>query len=769
MILAASDLSGFYRSRDRGATWDAIGAAQGLKTTHASGIGFHPTNPNIILLGVEEGIYRSTNRGDWVTQVLDNGYITDIKLSPANPDIGYAAYHAGWDAADGQVYKTTNGGQDWSRVSQDLPNGLRILKLILDPNDANVLYLLSGEGRFASGPAVAFRSTDGGETWAQMAVGMGNVMDVAVSPDVANRVWLSTYDSNPDGPGYLFRSDDGGTTWVQLAHRGGRIWLTRGWAQRIRLIDPFHQFPWDERNGVWESNDGGVSWTQVSQVEDWDAGWSRAYWGYTTDIRALGDDLSDPDWLHWATSQFIFATDNGGQMFFNQFSDEVSTDHWQSHGVDNVVMFEMSVSESEPQHIYLGYFDLGCWHSSNAGESWENCNDVTASGDWEGDGGNVTALVVDPARNGVVWMAQAPSVDEPGHLLRSNDYAVSWTESSGLPAASLTGLSLARTSPTTSRILFVTANGDVYRSVDGGLTWSKVFACNGCRFTAVDRFDGEIVYAGGEAGLWRSIQGGDDGTWTEVGLAEMRGDVSGQVWEWGWEGVFAITPDPHVGGRVYVAAYGEGKGLYRSDDAGGSWSKLWDDDFLRDVAVSPADPNILFAASSSAFDSGGYEPDSHGVLLSTNGGSTWTTQNAGMAWPFAITLAFDPANANHLWVGSPGTGFQHRMFGFETASYLPFLTISQLNASDVRLSWPHDPVYTHYEVFRDIFPYFQPTGPPLATVSTFPWQFDDSLGLGDPEENHYYLVKGVSLVGDTQSNQVGEFDFLLTPGSAHRQ
>ena len=673
MILAASDLSGFYRSRDRGATWDVIGAAQGLKTTHASAIGFHPVDPNVILLGTEEGIYRSENRGDSVVQTLDHGYITDIKLSPAAPAIGYAAYHSEWDAADGQVYKTTDAGRHWRRASRNLPDGLRILKLILDPRDADTLYLFSGEGRFATGPAAAYRSLDGGVTWARMAPGLGDVMDVAAAPDGADRVYLTTYDPDPDGPGWLYRSDDRGATWTQVAHRGGRIWLVPGQPERIRLIDPYHQFPWDERNGVWESADGGDSWTRVSQVADWDDGWTDAYWAYNTDLRAIGDDLSDPDWLHWADSQFIFATDDGGRNFFNNYTNETAPGLWRSRGVDNVVMFEMGISESEPQHIYLGYFDLGCWHSPNGGQSWENCNDVAASGDWEGNGGNVTALAVDPARDGVLWMALAPSVDEPGHLLRSEDYGAAWTEGTGLPAAPLTGLSLARTSPASRRTLFVTADGNVYRSVDDGATWSEVFDCQGCRFTAVDRFDDDLVYAGGEAGLWRSDQGGDAGTWTEAGLSEMQGDVSGQVWEWGWEGVFAITPDPHARGRVYVVAYGEGKGLYRSHDAGESWTRLWTDDFLRDVAVSPANPDILVAASSSAFDSGGYDPDSHGVLLSTDGGVTWTMQNEGMAWPFAITLAFDPANPNHLWAGSPGTGFQHRVFHFQTTLYLPFM------------------------------------------------------------------------------------------------
>ena len=675
LILAASDLSGFYRSQDRGRTWDVIGAAQGLRTTHASAIGFHPTDANILLLGTEEGIYRSENKGASVERVLDDGYITDLRLSPAQPAIGYAAWHRAWNVAEGEVYRTLDGGRTWARVSRNLPAGLRILKLILDPHDANTLYLLSGEGLFASGPKVAYRSTDGGVHWTRIAARLGDIMDVAISPDVSGRVYLTTFDPDPDGPGAFYRSDDNGASWTRLAAHGGRIWLMPGQPNRIRLIDPFHQFPWDDRNGVWESTDGGTSWAQISRVEDWDRGWSEAYWAYTTDIRALGDDLSDPEWLHWATSQFVFATDDSGHLFFNQFTDETAPGRWRSHGVDNVVMFDLTISEIEPQHLYLGYFDLGCWHSPDSGRSWRNCNDPHATGEWEGNGGNVTTLLADPARAGVVWTAQAPSWDEPGVLLRSEDYGETWTPASGLPAAPLTGLSLNPSDLPSRRTLFITAQGDVYRSQDDGRAWRKVFDCDGCRFTAVDAHNDRLIYAGGEAGLWRSEQKGAPGSWQEVGLPEMRGEVRGQIWEYGWEGVFAITPDPHASGRVYVAAFGAGKGLYRSDDRGNTWTKLWADDFMRDVAVSPQDPRILMAASSSAFMAGGYAPNTHGVLRSLDGGRTWTPQNQGMAWPFALTVAFDPARPERVWAGSPGTGFQYRIFSSPAPSlvYLPFL------------------------------------------------------------------------------------------------
>lgn len=223
------------------------------------------------------------------------------------------------------------------------------------------------------------------------------------------------------------------------------------------------------------------------------------------------------------------------------------------------------------------------------------------------------------------------------------------------------GLSIDRTSPPDRRTLFVTAKGDVYRSLDDGATWQKVDDCNGCRVTAVDAFDGSLVYAGGEIGLRRSTDGGN--TWQQAGLPDMQGDPEIGFWDYGWEGIFDIQTDPHHTGWVYVTVFGPGKGLYRSKDRGLTWQKLLTDDFMRCVAISPRNENILYATSSSALEAGGYDPESHGVWFSMDGGATWTNVSDNMVWPFAASVAI--STDGWVWVGSPARecrkpGFRER-------------------------------------------------------------------------------------------------------------
>ena len=292
--------------------------------------------------------------------------------------------------------------------------------------------------------------------------------------------------------------------------------------------------------------------------------------------------------------------------------------------------------------------------------SWQAANNSEFTGTWEERGGNTISIVADPERANVVWATQSlhQSGEFPTYLVRSDDYGErsSWVASySGLPLVEVMGLSVDRNSPTFRRTLYVTSLGNIYKSTDDGFSWENVRTDGALRFTQVDPANGEIVYAGGGSGLWKSTDAGL--TWNEVGTEEMHGAPEFRAGR-GY-GVFDIHFDPNIKDRIYVSVFGPGRGLYRSDDNGISWQKLWTDDFMRKVSVSPNNSNVVIATSSSAFTAGGYDPRSNGVLLSKDAFATRPTrENAGMAWPFANTISFDAAG--NAFVGSNGTGFQLR-------------------------------------------------------------------------------------------------------------
>ena len=667
IILAGSDLSGAYRSLDRGRSWDVIGASRGLAVAHVSTVAFDARDPAILYLGTEAGLYRSTDAGGQYLRVLGTGYVSSIAAAPGDSLVLYAGCSPLFNSGDAAVYASRDRGQSWRSVSRDLPGRLRVLKLMVDPRNADRVYLLSGWDRFVPDAArVLLRSVDGGRTWRALAPTVGEIWDAALDPTRPGTLYLTTGHDVPGGwSGEVWRSDDAGDTWSRKAEHTGAIAVRADQAGVVRVIDVRRDVA-SSKAGVWESRDGGETWLRSSAATEWQGGWQDLDFAFGRNLqglpKTLGTDLSDPNVLFWADAQFVFAAFDGAH-FEPLVSREVAPGWWRGRGIDDVCVLTLAESETRPERLYAGFYDLGLWRSRDGGESWQASNDPVITGRWAGHGGNCSSIVADPERENVVWATNGEKNDLAHlSLLRSDSAAApgSWRRCAGLPDGVITGLSLDRGSPRARRTLFVTDDGRVYRSRDDGANWEQVFVGGVCRITAVDRAGGATVYAGGEGGLWRSNRGGDPGSWERVGIAEMAGTPTHPPDGFRWPGVHAIVPDPGARGRVYVVSFGEGHGLYRSDDAGSHWTKLRGGDFCRELAIDPADPRRLYLTSSRAYKSGGRAEGSEGVLRSTDGGRSWSPWNEGLAWPFAGPILVNVGASGRAYVGSPGTGFFRR-------------------------------------------------------------------------------------------------------------
>ncbi len=675
-VIACSDLSGAYRSHDHGQTWEVLGPARGLLSTHASAVAFHATDPRMLYVGTEEGIFASADLGESFTHVLTSGYIESIAVAITDPSIAYAAWHAAWNVADGQIYATSDRGQTWRRVDNGFATGHRILEVQIAPDDPKTVYALTGHGRFANGPRAVFKSTDAGSTWTSIGAFQDRVVDIAIDRNAPSVLYASLIDAMPGQAGHLLQSLDRGATWTTLARQGGFIWVDRRDSRRLRTIDPEAQFPWDVLEGIWESRQGGANntWSRIASVSSWSAQWSKAYWafGATSAHGAFGEDESNPDVLYWVNSQFVFASFDGGKSVVPLFSNErgATSERWLSRGIDNVSIVALAASEASPDTLYAGFLDLGAWRSDDAGRSWVSINDKVATGAWAGSGGDTWTLVADPASAGRLWCAQGDGATQPSTLLRSADAGRTWARvGAGLPATTLLGLSLDAQSPVAGRQLFVSANGAVYGSDDDGVSFTQRATTTGLRCTHVDATRSDIVYAGGEAGFYRSTAGGAAQSFVETGPALMRGALSDLPLS-GWEGVHAITTDVRRPGLVLAAVMGVDKGLYQSLDYGLTWTRLLADDFVRSVLIAPDDADHWLVATSSAVEAGGFDPRCRGILETRDAGQTFVSRNAGLAWPLGIPLASvrrSAGSTHSIFVGSPGTGI-HELVGATLSS-----------------------------------------------------------------------------------------------------
>ncbi len=208
-----------------------------------------------------------------------------------------------------------------------------------------------------------------------------------------------------------------------------------------------------------------------------------------------------------------------------------------------------------------------------------------------------------------------------------------------------------------------TAGGGVWKSVNGGATWSDVFAKEpvaSIGAIAIDPRNAKVVWVGtGESnprndvirgdGIYKSVDGGK--TWKNVGLRES-GHIS------------AIAVDPTDSNHVVVAVLGDvfrnslHRGVYVTFDGGRTWKKtlyLAPDSGASDLAMDPRNPRILYVGMWEfrrrpwTFSSGG----PHGGLYkSIDGGVHWQ-RVTGNGFPTGLTgrigLAIAPSNPNRIY------------------------------------------------------------------------------------------------------------------------
>ena len=188
-VYVAAASGGVWKSVNAGTTWEPIFTQYG--TSSIGDIGLFQKDTNLIWVGTGEGCVRnSVSWGDGIYKSTDGGktfvnmglrdtyHIARIVTHPTNPDIVYVAAQGhlwGYNPERG-VFKTTDGGKTWRKLTGGLPNDDRTGAgdLIMDPANPNILYANMWERIrkpyiFESGGPNGglFKSTNGGETWSQ--------------------------------------------------------------------------------------------------------------------------------------------------------------------------------------------------------------------------------------------------------------------------------------------------------------------------------------------------------------------------------------------------------------------------------------------------------------------------------------------------------------------------------------------------------------------------------------------------------------------------
>ncbi|MFE6365196.1 cellulose binding domain-containing protein [Streptomyces sp. NPDC057806] len=666
LYLGAPSGKGLWRSTDSGATWSQVAN--------------FPNAGNYVQDPSDTSGYASDNQGIvWVT----------FDESTGSAGSATRTIYVGVADKDNAVYRSTDAGATWSRVAGQ-PTGYLAHKGVLDAENGHLYLSYSDKGGpYDGGKGRLWRYTTATGTWTDIspvaeADTYFGFSGLTVDRQDPGTVMATAYSSWwPDTQ--IFRSTDSGATWTKAwdytsyPNRANRYtmdvssspWLTwganpsppeqtpkLGWMTEALEIDPF-----DSDRMMYGT---GATIYGTENLTAWDSG---AQFTIKPMVRGLEEtavnDLISPP----SGAPLLSALGDIGGFRHTDLTKVPSMMFTQPNFTSTT---SLDFAESKPDTVVrAGNLDSGphIAFSTDNGANWFAGTDPSGV-----SGGGTVAAAADGSR--FVWSPQGTGV----HY--ATGFGTSWSASSGIQAGAI--VESDRVDP---KVFYGFKSGKFYVSTDGGATFTASAAAglpsgDSVRFKALPGAKGDVWLAGGASdgayGLWHSTNGGASFTkltnveqadtvgfgkaapgasyqtlYTSAKIGGVRGIFrstdQGATWtrinddahQWGWTGA-AITGDPRVYGRVYIATNGRGIIYGDSSDSGGGPDPDPDPGPTGACAVTYKVTNQW---------QGGFQAD---VRLTNTGSSAWSGWALTWSFPDRQTIS-QIWNAEHTQSGAAVT------------------------------------------------------------------------------------------------------------------
>ncbi len=348
---------------------------------------------------------------------------------------------------------------------------------------------------------------------------------------------------------------------------------------------------------------------------------------------------------------------------------EAANDWSPRNGPEGGYVGEVAVDYTDSNLAYLSNFG-GIFKTTNGGVTWTNLNAY-----W----GASSKILLDPTNHTTVYLVS-------GRIIKSTDAGANWTIlDTKIPCNDfVVAMVMDPKTPSTLYAIIATSattGFDYYviKSTDGGGTWNKL--AWKAYALAIDPTNSNILYASTTSGLQTSTNGGS--SWSPAGTGLPATDTLGTVvvdpktpttlyltsggkavyksinsggqWQLSNTGVTGVNLkdpviDPINSANLYLVATDSTTtfgGVYKTTNGAGQWSSL-------NLGISTASVQIVGLAPSNPANvyAGTFQ---HGVLKSSDSGTTWAAQNAGLKASIEY-MALDPTDKNTIYAGVPGLG-----------------------------------------------------------------------------------------------------------------
>jgi photosystem II stability/assembly factor-like uncharacterized protein len=674
--------SGIYKSTDAGKTWELMGLPY---SQHTGQIQIHPTNPDIVWVGIigslysknkERGLYKTVDGGKTWKKVLyidESTGIIDIKINPSNPDIllassweRYRQAHDFIGNGDGSaIWRSEDGGDTWKKAVTGFPQDEFVGRIGFDfsqSNPAVVYALLDNQGK-SDKPAESPRPRGNQqqeenpikfEDFKSMSLEQALALDDKKLNSFLRRSQFSTkYTASeikrqlrmgkittPQIANYMGGAVDASAAMFGAPIKGaevyrsedsGKSWKKVSESDISRLYNTYGYYFGEVRVNTQDENEIFVLGVPLLVSRDGGKNFSR------TD--SIGEPHSDHQsmWINPKDGKHILLGNDGG--LYRSYGGGSRWDHINTQ-MPISQFYSIMVDQATPYNIYGGMQDNGVWF----GKSTNQPSDL-----WESlMGGDGMVVAVDTRDNNIVYtgfqFGMYFRIDKktgeraritPGHDIGNAPNRWNWRTP-------------ARLSKHNQDIVYM-GSQYVYRSLDQGRTWATISSdltknqksgnVPFATLSVVEESPLEFgtLYAGSDDGnVWVTRNGGGNWTSLNAGLPQDR-----------W--ISSITPSRFEEGVVYISLNGYRYDefttmIYKSKDYGKTWTSIkgnLPDESTNILIEDHINPSILYLGTD------------HGLYVTMDGGSNWNLFQ-GEIPNVAIYDMVIQERENHLIVGSHG-------------------------------------------------------------------------------------------------------------------